>query len=69
MKIVTHLPAEGDIRIREIFLLLPRIEYNRKAKTADFRWLEWATVEEKYETDYEGFSGWGFVRFIEKDGK
>ena len=51
-------PMQGDVRVRRIFLLFPRTCRNQT------RWLEWATIREKYSYGRHG-GGWCIDAFID----
>jgi hypothetical protein len=55
----------GDKRTRRVFLLFPKSKWIGN-RTIDWRWLEWATLEETYYSSVYG-SCWGFDGFVDEE--
>jgi len=64
-----YQPKDGELRERHVFLLFPKTDY-RPTNYYETRWLEFATLVEKYSEEeyyYDGHSPamWIFVGFKE----
>ena len=66
MRKISRVYYNGDRRIREGFLLIPRsvIDYENRSK--ETRWLEYAKWEEEC-SSYMSDKHWWTVRFIDDD--
>lgn len=62
MKHIKTIPQNGDTRIKFKFLFLPTIIY--KDNKREMRWLEFATVEQRYYY-YNGYGEWMTISFID----
>lgn len=64
MKTIRKVSQCEDVRTRRVFLWIPKTEY--RITSQETRWLEWATITERYTDHYDMAPTWEFIRFEEK---